>query len=185
MRTLPKPFKKTFPRCRVIIDCTEVYIDCPGNLEARQLTWSNFKHNNTLKVLIGISPTGAVIFLSRAFGGRLSDKVITQRSGFLDLLEFGDQVMADRGFLVADDLASHNASLVIPSFTRGKNQVSQKEVETSRQIARVRIHVERAIGRIKNFRILSTEMQLQMVLNFDNIMTICSTITNLNPKLVK
>ncbi len=84
------------------------------------MTWSNYKHNNTLKVLIGISPTCAVIFISRAYGGRVSGKVITQRSGFLDLLEFGDQVMADRGFLVADDIASHNALLVIPAFTKGK-----------------------------------------------------------------
>ena len=185
LRTLPKVFKKSYPRCRVIIDCTEIFIDRPGNLEAKQLTWSNYKHNNTLKVLIGISPTGAIIFVSRAYGGRVSDKVITQRSGFLDLLEYGDQVLADRGFLVGDDIAAHNASLIIPSFTKGKNQLSQRDVEISRRISRFRIHVERAIGRIKNFRILSTPMQLNMVPNFDNIMTICSAITNLHPKLVK
>ena len=95
-------------------------------LEARQLTWSNYKHNNSLKVFIGISPTGAIIFVSTAYGGRVSDKVITQRSGFLDLLEYGDHVLADRGFLVEDDIAAHSASLVLPSFTKGKSQLSQR-----------------------------------------------------------
>ena len=89
-------FKKSYPHCRVIIDCTDIFIDHPGNLEAEQLTLSNYRHNNTLKVLIGISPTGAIIFISRAYSRRVSDKVITQRSGFLDLLEYGDQVLADR-----------------------------------------------------------------------------------------
>ena len=30
----------------------------------------------------------------------MSDTFIKQKSGFLDLLEYGDQVLADRGFLV-------------------------------------------------------------------------------------
>eukprot|EP00795_Rhopilema_esculentum_P011717 gene11717-85_t len=65
----------------------------------------------------------------KTFGGRVSDKVITQRSGFLDLLEYNDHVLADRGFLVADDVANHNATLVIPAFTKGKDQLSQQDVK--------------------------------------------------------
>ena len=42
-----------------------------------------------------------------------------------------------------DDNALHGAKLVIPSFTKGKTQLSQKEVETSKQLSQVRIHVER------------------------------------------
>ena len=109
---------------------------------------------------------------------------MTQRSGFLDLLEYDNQVLADRGFPVADDIANHNGTLVIPAFTKVKDQLSQKEIEHSRQIARVRIHVECAIGRIKRLRIVSTTMQMNMVPNFDNITTICSALTNLLPKLV-
>ena len=43
--------------------------------------------------------------------------------------------MADRGFTVAEDLAVHGATLEIPSFTRGKQQLSQREVELSKQLA--------------------------------------------------
>jgi hypothetical protein len=47
---------------------------------------------------VSVTPTGAISYVSKAFGGRTSDKVITQRSGYLDKLEHGNQVLADREF---------------------------------------------------------------------------------------
>ena len=38
----------------------------------------------------------------------------------------------------------------LPSFTRGKKQLSHLEVDTSRQLVQVRIHFERVIGLIHN-----------------------------------
>ncbi|XP_076088319.1 uncharacterized protein LOC143058757 [Mytilus galloprovincialis] len=184
IKNMPVIFKKTYPRCVSIIDCFEVFINRPGHLTARAQTWSNYKHHNTIKFLVSITPTGAISYVSRAFGGRTSDKVITQRSGYLDKLEHSDQVLADRGFLISEELASHGATLIIPAFTRGKSQLSAKEIELTRQIAHVRIHVERAIERVKNFNILSTNMNLHLVPHSDSIVTICSCICNLQPALV-
>ncbi|XP_061672334.1 uncharacterized protein LOC133498967 [Syngnathoides biaculeatus] len=181
---VPKIIKDTYKHCRVIIDCCEVFIDRPGNVTVQGLTWSNSKSHNTVKVLIAMSPVGAVMFVSKAFGGRVSDKVIAQRSGFLQLLEPGDLVLADRGFSIADDLAARGASLAVPAFTSGKLRLSPKEIETGRRRARVKIHVERAIDRVKNFKILSTTMRINLVSQFDNIMTICCALSNLHPKLL-
>ncbi|XP_067681957.1 uncharacterized protein [Haliotis asinina] len=183
-RNMPKVIQQTYRKCRVIIDCCEIFIERPGNFTARAMTWSNYKSHNTIKVLVGIAPYGAVTFVSRAFGGRVSDKVITQRSGFLQLLEHGDLVLADRGFLISDDLAACGAQLAIPSFTRGKSQLSPKEIEMGRRLSRVRIHVERAIERVKNFKILSTTMKINLVPKFDSIMTVCSALSNLHPSLL-
>ena len=52
--TLPKCFEKKFRDCICIIDCSEVFIERPKNLIARAQTWSNYKHSNTIKYLVGI-----------------------------------------------------------------------------------------------------------------------------------
>lgn len=76
----------------------------------------------------------------------MSDKYITENSGFLSNLLPGDIVLADRGFDIADSVGFYQAKLYIPSFTKGKKQLSAQEVETTQKIANIRIHVERVIG---------------------------------------
>ena len=82
-----------------------------------------YKKHNTLKVLVAVTPTGSISFLSRAWGGKISDKDIVQQSGILDKLMHGDQVLADRGFVNEEDFAVRGATLVIPSFTKGRKQL--------------------------------------------------------------
>ena len=50
-------FRTSFgTRVAVIIDCFEVFVERPSNLQARASTWSSYKHHNTVKVLLGITP---------------------------------------------------------------------------------------------------------------------------------
>ena len=49
---------------------------------------------------------------------------------------------------VAESVGIMQASLRIPAFTKGKDQLSPIEVEETRTIANVRIHVERVIGMV-------------------------------------
>ncbi|XP_041843948.1 uncharacterized protein LOC121641751 [Melanotaenia boesemani] len=70
-KTMPMQFRKHFgKKCVVIIDCFEVFIERPSNLKARAETWSSYKHHNTVKFLIGITPQGTVSYISNAWGGR-------------------------------------------------------------------------------------------------------------------
>ena len=87
---------KTYKNLRCTIDCTEVFIDRPRDLEIQALTWSDYKKHNTVKFLVGIAPNGMITFLSNAWGGRASDQHITKTSGFIDLIEPGDLILADR-----------------------------------------------------------------------------------------
>ena len=59
-RTLPKYLEKKFCDCICIMDCSEILIERPKNLISHAKNWSNYKYNNTIKYLVGITPTGLV-----------------------------------------------------------------------------------------------------------------------------
>ena len=86
----------------------------------------------------------------------MSDKHIVENSGYLNNLLPGDVVLADREFDHADSFALQGATLDIPAFTRGVSQLSPGNGEATRNLANVRIHVERIIGAVRqHFQILS------------------------------
>lgn len=150
-----------------------------------------------MKYLIGITPQGSIQFISVGFGGRSSDKEITISSEFFQKLVEGDVVMADRGFLIKEELKGRGVELNIPAFTKGKNQLHPIELEETRNIANVRIHVERVIGQLKSkYTILHQfKFPLHMVTKrvcdphvpvIDQIVTVCCALTNLcNPIVAK
>ena len=113
---MPEVFKVKYPTTRVIIDATEIFVEQPDLPELQQMTLSNYKNHNTYKGSIGISPSGAVTFVSDLYSGSISDKELTQKCGLLSLLEAGDSVMADRGFDIQDDLELLGVRLNIPPF---------------------------------------------------------------------
>ena len=130
--------------------------------------------------------------MSQAWGGRASDKVITQRCGILKYFEYGDLVLADRGFNISDELAICGAHLSIPAFTKGRDQLSSCEIEKTRQLANVRIHVERVIGQLKNLKILQGVLPIKLIKKPDNttvctineIVTVSAAITNLSKPII-
>ena len=200
LRTLPHVFRQYFPRLTGIVDCTEIFIDRPKNLRARGQVYSNYKKHSTVKFLVACTPLGAVSFVSKAWGGRVSDVEIVKNSGFISSnLHFpGDQILADRGFTLKDDFAAGcGVELIIPSFTKGKKQLTAKEVETTRQIASIRIHIERVIGLIKNrYLILNGPIPITMVkslsdeanksdlCSIDKIFMVCACLVNLGNGIV-
>ena len=183
LANLPDSFKM-YPRTRCIIDCTEYFVEKPFRPAAQRQTWSMYKHNNTFKQLVGIMPSGAFTFLSKVYSGSVSDLQIVKKSNFLDKVEEGDDIMADREFNIRHLLLEKKATLNIPAFTHGKN-LSQKAVNRSKKIARVRIHVERAIRRLKTFRILSGIIPIALRHNIDELVTIAAFLCNLQPPLVR
>ena len=93
--------------------------------------------------------------------------------------------MADRGFDIEHILAAKNVKLNIPPFMKVKEQLSLEEEIETRSIASVRIRVERAIERIKNYCILQGIIPNQLHSQVDQIWFICSILTNFLPTLVQ
>ena len=189
--TIPECFRESFSKAVVIIDCTEVFIERATNLLARSQTWSNYKSHNTIKYLIGITPQGSISFVSQAWGGRVSDKTITQECGLLSKLLPGDLILADRGFNIMELVDQYKAKVKLPAFTKGKSQLSAEEVKQSRELARVRIHVERLIGMVKQkYSILEGTLPISFIKDdsdvtvADKLMVVCCALVNLCHSIV-
>lgn len=185
-RTLPAKFQKPgYSKVRHIIDCTEVFIETPSDPALKAATWSDYKHHNTAKILVSITPNGAFNFVSKGWGGRTSDVYVTRESGFYDILERHDHVMADRGFTIAEDLLLRHATLHIPPGKRGQEQFTRADVKKTKEIANLRIYVEQAIRRLKTFRLIKHEVPISLLGNFDNIIRVCAAMCNLYKPLCK
>ena len=167
--TMPEVFRQKYPLTRVVLDCTELFIEKPSCFRAQSETYSLYKSHNTAKGLVAIAPNGALTFVSDLYGGHCSDKVIVEHCGILQLLEEGDAVISDRGFEIQDLLASKKVYLNIPPFMRSKDQLNPDEEDETREIASVRIHAERTIERVKYFNILKQILLNSMDEDVDKI----------------
>lgn len=186
------------PECRIpvfktflcIIDCSKVFVERPHKYIARSQTFSIYKHHNTVHFLIGRCSSNRISYISGYWGGKIRDLELTKQSGFLDLVQEGDLIMADRGFHIAELLALRGASVIIPASTCGKPQPSQKDVEMSRRISRVRIQVERTINQLKRFRILQNTIPITPLkkgdmgrATVDKVLIICAAAVNMKRRI--
>ena len=80
---MPEAFKKDYPNTRIIIDATKFFIERPSSLVSQSSTFSSYKNRNTIKVLIGITPSGVISFVSEAYEGSISDRKLVEECGLL------------------------------------------------------------------------------------------------------
>ena len=183
-RTMPEAFKNKYGSTRVIIDCTEVRCQMPSSLQLNGALFSSYKHHTTLKGLVGISPGGAITFISQLYTGSISDREIVRRSGLLDLpFKDKDSIMADKGFTISD-LLPLGVSLNLPPFLGGSNQMPAEDVVQTQEIASLRIHIERAINKIKNFHIWDRVVPLHQIGVVNQMWAVCAFLCNAQPNII-
>lgn len=171
---LPEAFKGRFENVRCIIDCTEIKCEKPQDRQKQSEFYSEYKAHNTYKGLVGISPNVWVTFVSNLYGGSISDREIVEKSHFVDLSEHPDEVMADRGFEIQDLLATKQVRLFIPPKRQSTmDQFSKEDCFETMRISNVRIHVERAIRRVKGWHIFDQVMLLSINGVINQIWTVC------------
>lgn len=175
---MPDSFKSKYKETRVIIDSTEIEVEMASSLMLKSQTYSNYKSANTLKGLVGISPSGSITFLSQLYTGSISDREITERCGILNMpFEAGDSLMADKGFDIQDLLDPIGVKLNIPPFLHMQDQMPANDVLQTQQIAAERIHVEGAINKIKNFHIFDQIIPVSLAGSVNQIWTVCGLLT--------
>ena len=118
--------------------------------------------------------------------GSISDVELTRVCGIVQKLDGKENisVMADRGFTIHDQLGAIDVELNIPPFMEGRARLPSEEVLRGRKIASLRIHVERVIGRIKNYSILKDTLPLSLSRIANQIVSVCAWLVNFQPVLI-
>lgn len=159
-------------------------MECPSGLDNQSACYSHYKSHNTMKGLVGITPNGVISFMSDLYSGSISDLEIVKKSGYLEHLNKGDLVMADKGFTIQDDLASVGARLVIPNFLTSRDQFSKVENEQNKKIASLRIHVERCMERLKNWHFFDRPIPITLHDVAPDVWIVVACLSNFLPPLI-
>ena len=100
------------------------------------------------------------------------------------MLEPGDEIMADKGFLIQDILVPLGVRLNVLPLSHSKQQIPVEDVNITKKIAQLRVFVERAIGRVKEYRILQGVIPSAMWDSLNEVIYVCCMLTNFSPPLV-
>uniref|UniRef100_A0A8C6TVD4 THAP-type domain-containing protein n=1 Tax=Neogobius melanostomus TaxID=47308 RepID=A0A8C6TVD4_9GOBI len=164
---MPKAYKADYPSTFAILDCTELHMERP----------------RTLKSLVACDPRGGLIFSSALFTGFMSAKEMVRRSGLIPLLEKlidsgylqrGDGIMADKGFLIEEEMEALGLQLNLPPCSRPKGHMP---------VTKHSAHVARAIAKIKKFKIVSDKIPNTRLGIINQIWYVVSMLSNFQPNI--
>lgn len=179
---MPEEFEN-FRDTQVILDCTELRCQTPSSLLLQSEVFSSYKSHCTFKGLIGMAPHGAVTFVSGLYAGSISDRELFKQSGIIDVLTPDMAIMVDKGFLV-DNLVP--CKVHRPAFVTKGTQMSAEEVRHTQSVARLRVHVERLIRRVKEHKLFDTVIPLSISGSINQLFVVsCLLINYQNGPLVK
>lgn len=135
--------------------------------------------------MVGTTPAGLIHYVSKAYGGRVSDKAIFEKSGLINnCTPTQDAIMVDRGFLIDELCSMQGIKLISPPFKKDKKQLSEEDAIRNRKIAAARVHIERMNARIKVMEVLNGKMDWHLVKYSDDIFTVCCGLANLGTPIL-
>lgn len=187
-KNLPVAFRAYYSHICAILDAFEIEIEKPSDPVQQALTWSEYKKCNTLKYLVACTPDGFIIFISSGYGGRISDTLLFEESKIMNILPEKCGIMADRGFKqIQTILNQKECELVRPPSVSTSTKSTKEEVLKTKSIASLRIHVERVIRRVREYKILEPHscLDLNTMSYIDSIVTIVAGLINLQNPIIK
>lgn len=185
IRNMPHYFRPNFTDVVAVLDCTEMPIQKPSCLHCRINAYSHYKGHETAKYLIAVTPGGTISYVSRGYGGKTSDKKIVAEEKVLEKLRIGEAVMTDKGFNIDAECKAHGVKLVRPPFlTAPQYQLSRMDARENVSIAAARVHVERAIQRIKIFEIFNNKIDMRFLSVLDDLVYIACGIVNISKPIL-
>ena len=110
---------------------------------------------DSFKVIVRVAANAVITYVRKLYPGSISDKEIVKQSGQMNHLASGDLILADKGFLI-QDIVPKGVSVNIPPFLQN-GKFTASEIMATKNVAKCRIHVERANARLKDFKIRNSQ----------------------------
>jgi len=135
---------------------------------------------------VGVSPSGFITFISKAYGGKASDKQIFEESDIIkkNLLEPGvDAVMVDKGFRIDQVCDEIGVKIHRPPFIVKKQALTAANAKKNAEIANARVHFERIMQQLKIFRILQSKLSWSIIPFLDDIFIVIAGLVNVGPPI--
>ena len=184
--SMPPEWVDTFGnrRIRIVIDSTNINIPTASDPDVQSGTYSKYYSGNVAKILVGTSPAGAITFVSLPFPGKISDVDLTKELLYLDVLDVGDDVMGDKGFTIHHLTYLLGIGVIMPpKKQRGVSIFTADQSNTTSKIANKRIHVERAMKRIKAFKAIAKTVPADQLDILSHVVFVIAFLSNLQPPL--
>ena len=171
---MPRAFHDLYPTTRVIVDTIEIPIAQPVDAYSQNQTFSNLSKRNTVKAMVGITPNGAVSYISDCYPGSTSDRRVVEDSNLYKhasrLFDEGDSIMADAKVAIEDLFAPFGVSVNLPATLEEKRHAGPK---TKRML------VVRAISFLETYKILNSELSLELTKLCSQIAYVTFSLVNL------
>lgn len=173
--------KYGYQNVRTTIDCSEVKIQAMKCTNCRISTYSPYKKDYTMKFMINITPGGLISHISEVYSGKASDKFIFNEENLIEKFDCPDDaIMVDKGVMIEDEVIEHELTLVRPSFFRSDmGQFEEEETIKNTRIAALRVHVERALQRVKIFAVMTDRIEYNLHPYVNDILIVVAAVANL------
>ena len=154
LRAYPKSVIRKFGHANIftLLDATESYAEMAGMKTVNSILYSAYKHNPTIKWLVGCDPIGIVWndSISDGYPGSISDPIATWVSDILKQVPFACAVEVDKGFLIENVCALLGVIIIRPmKFLDNQKQQSKTDTALTQKIGKTRIPIEQKNGQMK------------------------------------
>lgn len=173
-------YHHSWPR-RMFIDATEFRIESPTANQNHKLVFSQYKGGTTVKVILALTASGDIAFVSNAYPGAAPDDFVVRDSGLLDVFGPGCVYVADKGFTDFVSYVDKGCQLITPPKAFQKQpRMSVDQSRSQFDICSKRVHVERVFGAIKGtWRVLKASIPISRLDMFDVMLRVCAHLTSL------
>ena len=185
---VPEIMKDLYDNIHFMIGFPELGMDGVDNVDDAtfQLYWSQFEKSCTFKILIACNAMGIVCFKSKAVFGSVDNSELILKSGIIDLLDSGDNILMNVGYEEFCDVVSGSAKKL--NVTTPPNldslECATKTIQEQCKIMDVNTYIHDSVAKLKEYKLLNN-IPKTLFSSVDDIIQMGCVLVNLQPDIHK